>query len=281
MSTDSAAPALPTQRIGVFIDYRYSYTAARHLFADMSRNTPPPSWFGNVPPVSLARHLVKMPLPNKPRSTRVLGGTHVVINHFDPAAQPGTADRVRVWKDAGAEVTICPPHNQVPGHPRGLVHVALAALVAQRIVSGFYDTAILFAAAPELFSMFALLAGDEVPSSHLERAMWVARDREPEDRLHELAGVWCHRLGERSFRALHDDWSALLARAGRERRTPPPPAIEGAARPKSQRPRSTRPLLRPRRRKHRRRAAQGGYAVGRARNAPARPRRAPFVTCAG
>jgi len=234
-------PALPPQRIGVFIDYWYSYETARTLFTEPPGSVPP-AWFGNVSPVALARHLVKMPLPGRPRSTRVLAGTHVVIAHFDPATQRGQAERVRVWLGAGAQVTVCPPPTEVPARRKGVLHIALASLVVNSVASGAYDTAIVFAGDPELYPMFDLLAGDlvELPSSRVERAVWVAEDRAAADGLSRLDGqVWCHRLGDRTFRALLDDRSDLLAQARRERQkgapmpsTPEPP-VEAHGRPRA------------------------------------------------
>jgi hypothetical protein len=185
------------RRIGVFIDYWYAYTSARQLFADPG--VPPPPWFGNVAPGALAAMLVKRPPSGERRSERTLGGLHVFVRHYDPELHHSQHERVRRWELEGAQVTVGPSREQGGGHWQSSVSIALASGVVSALARGVCDTAVVFAGDGSLWPMFGA-AGEAV-----ELATWVGRDGEVPTTLVSLPGVWCHRLGEASFRQLLDD----------------------------------------------------------------------------
>ena len=219
------------RRLGVFVDYWYAYTSARQLFADPG--VPPPPWFGNVSPGALAAMLVKRPPIGARRSERSLAGLHVVVRHYQPELHHGQHERVQRWELEGARVTVGPSREQGGGHWQSSVSVALASAVVGALTGGVYDAAIVFAGDGSLWPMFEA-AGDRV-----ELATWVGPDGTVPTTLVSLPGVWCHRLGESSFRQLLDDrrpsqhTSPKAARAMRmaekERAAGPPPTAMAAA----------------------------------------------------
>ena len=192
------------RRIGVFVDYWYAYTSARQLFA-ASGQQPPPAWYGNVSPLALAGALVKRPPAGARRSQRELAGLHVFVRHFDPEVHRSQLERVRRWELEQAVVEIGPSREQGGGHWQSSLSVALSAAVARTLAAGVYDTAVVFAGDGALWPMFAALAGDEQPSAAVELATWVAPDGSLPTPLAGLPSVWCHRLGEATFRQLLDD----------------------------------------------------------------------------
>lgn len=192
------------RRIGVFVDYWYAYTSARQLFATPGQ-PPPPAWFGNISPRALAAAVAKRPPAGTRRSQRELAGLHVFVRHFDPDVHRSQLDRVRRWELEQATVVVGPSREQGGGHWQSGLSVALATAVARSLAAGVYDTAVVFAGDGALWPMFAGLAGDEQPSASVELATWVAPDGTLPTALAGLPAVWCHRLGEATFRQLLDD----------------------------------------------------------------------------
>jgi hypothetical protein len=192
------------RRVGVFVDYWYAYTSARQLFTAPGQ-PPPPPWFGNVSPRALAGVVVKRPPAGTRRSQRVLAGLHVFVRHFDPEVHRSQLERVRRWELEGATVEVGPSREEGGGHWQGGLNVALATSVVRALAAGTYDTAVVLAGDGALWPMFAALAGEERPAAAIELATWVAADGSLPTSLAGLPGVWCHRLGEATFRQLLDD----------------------------------------------------------------------------
>jgi hypothetical protein len=191
------------RRIGVFVDYWYAYTSARQVFA--APGAPPPPWFGNVSPRAVAAMVVKRPPSASRRSERVLGGLHVFVRHFDPEVHRGQLDRVRRWELEEAAVTVAPSREEGGGHWQSTVSVALACAVVEALAQRRYDTAVVFAGDGALWPMFTAMGGGAVPSQVVELATWVAPDGAVPTQLTALPHVWCHRLGEASFKQVVDD----------------------------------------------------------------------------
>ncbi len=228
MARQGEAPAGQegVRRIGVFVDYWYAYTSARQLFAKPGE--PPPPWFGNVSPRALAGAVVKRPPAGTRRSQRQLAGLHVFVRHFDPVVHRSQLERVRRWELEGADVEVGPGREQGGGHWQSSLSVALATQVTRALTAGVYDLAIVFAGDGALWPMLAALSGEE-PA--VELATWVAPDGSVPTALTGLPGVWCHRLGEATFRQLLDD-RRPAHHPGKPARSPrpvPPPSTAMAA----------------------------------------------------
>jgi len=228
-------PAGAARRLGVFVDYWYAYTTARQLFAPPG--APPPSWFGNVSPRALAGSVVKRPPVGSRRSERQLAGLHVFVRHFDPQVHRSQLDRVRRWELEGAEVVVGPSAAEGGGHWQSSLSVALATAVVEALARGRYDTAVVMAGDGALWPMLAAVRGEETPSGAVELATWVAPDGTVPTGLTGLPGLWCHRLGEATFRVLLDDrrpahhpqGAAVAKPKGRPGRAPAPPPTAMAA----------------------------------------------------
>ncbi len=202
---------LKDARIGVFIDYWYVYATARQLFAPPGV-APPPAWFGNVPPAALAHRLVKRPPKHTRRSQRVLGGTHVFVRHVDPLTQPTHLMRIRQWQEAGVIVHIGPSRDVSPGHSQGTLNVDLACAVTRALDLATYDIAVIFSGDAALYPMFQMDSDVSRPLRRLELATWVGPDGSVPNGLITVRSVWCHRLGNKAFRALLDDRVAATPR---------------------------------------------------------------------
>jgi hypothetical protein len=213
------------RRIGVFVDYWYVYTSARQLFAQPG--PPPPPWFGNVSPRALAGTVVKRPPIASRRSERILAGTHVFVRNFDPEVHRGQLDRVRRWELEEATVTVGPSREEGGGHWQSSVSVALACAVVDALARGSYDTAVVFAGDGALWPMFAAVSGGAAPSQTVELVTWVGRDGAVPTALASLPQVWCHRLGETSFKQVVDDRRPSQHQA-RVHPAPPGPAKPAA-----------------------------------------------------
>lgn len=195
------------RRVAVFIDYWWVYSSARQAFGGAQ----PPAWFGNVAPGPLAHALVKRPPSSVRRSTRVAAGLHIFIRGYDPEVHRGQQERVDRWLGEGATVHVGPlggsgevgASSAAPGHAS--VSVALSVAVVEALLRGECDTAIVFAGDAALLPLFSRMAGDQVPSGRIELATWVAPDGGVATQLASLPGVWCHRLGEASFKQVTDD----------------------------------------------------------------------------
>ena len=220
-------PTGAARRIGVFVDYWYAYTSARQVFATPGQ-PPPPPWYGNVSPRALAGVVVKHPPAGVRRSERELAGLHVFVRHFDPAVHRSQLDRVRRWELEGAAVEVGPAREEGGGHWQSGLDVALATAVVRSLVGGVYDTAVVFAGDGALWPMFAALAGGDGPSPAIELATWVAPDGSLPTPLAAVPGVWCHRLGEASFRQLLDDRRPAHTAAARTRAAQPRTAMAAA-----------------------------------------------------
>ncbi len=214
------------RRIGVFVDYWYAYTSARQLFAKPGE--PPPAWFGNVSPRALAGAVVKRPPAGSRRSQRQLAGLHVFVRHFDPVVHRSQLERVRRWELEGASVEVGPGREQGGGHWQSSLSVALATRVTRALTAGDYDLAVVFAGDGALWPMLAALS-DEEPV--VELATWVAPDGTVPTSLTGVPGIWCHRLGESTFRTLLDDRRPAhhLGRPPRAPRAAPQPSTAMAA----------------------------------------------------
>jgi hypothetical protein len=229
----ASEPAGVARRVGVFVDYWYAYTSARQLFA--TPGTPPPPWFGNVSPRALAGAVVKRPPAGARRSERELKDLHLFVRHFDPDVHRSQLDRVRRWELEGATVSVGPSPDQGGGHWQSSVSVALATAVVDGLARGVYDTAVVFAGDGSLWPMFERLRGTEAPSATVELVTWVAPDGTVPTSLTAVPGVWCHRLGEATFKQMLDDrrpshhTSAHAARAMRLAGTRRPDTAMAAA----------------------------------------------------
>jgi hypothetical protein len=223
------------RRIGVFVDYWYAYTSARQLFAQPG--VPPPAWFGNVSPRALAGAVVKRPPVGTRRSERELSGLHIFVRHFDPEVHRSQLERVRRWELEGAGVVVGPSREQGGGHWQSSVNVALAAAVVDALGRGRYDTAVVFAGDGALWPMFAAVSGEVTPSESVELATWIAPDGTVPTALTEFPRVWCHRLGEATFKNVVDDRRPAHHppkprpdwRAGHSKATQGPPSTAMAA----------------------------------------------------
>jgi hypothetical protein len=191
------------RRVGVFVDYWWVYSSARQVFG--APGGPPPTWFGNVAPMSVARLLVKSAPASVRRSQRVPGGVRIFVRHYDPGVHRGQHERVQRWQADGASVDVGPSREDGGGFWQGSVNVALACAVVQALERGEIDTAVVFAGDPALLPLFSRLAGGADRSPNLELATWVAPDGSVPTVLASVPGVWCHRLGEATFRHVNDD----------------------------------------------------------------------------
>jgi hypothetical protein len=200
------------RRVGVFIDYWWVYSSARQAFP--GPENPPPSWFGNVWPSLLARTLVKRPPMAARRSERSLAAVHVFVRHYDPEAHRSQHERVLRWQAEDAQVHVGPSRESGGGFWQSSVNVALAAAVAGALGRGAIDAAIVFAGDAALLPLFTEVAAED--ASRIELATWVAPDGAVPSPLAATAGVWCHRLGEATFRLVTDD------RRLQRNRVPPP-----------------------------------------------------------
>jgi len=189
------------RRVAVFVDYWWVYNSARQLFGGVQ----PPAWFGNVAPVELGRMLVKRPPASVRRSERVAAGVHVFIRGYDPAVHHGQHERVQRWTAAGATVDVGPAREAGGGFWQSSVSVALASAVTEALATGACDTAVVFAGDVALLPLLTRLAGTDAVSPRLELATWVGKDGTVPTQLASVTGIWCHRLGEQSFRQASDD----------------------------------------------------------------------------
>ncbi|HEV7677180.1 MAG TPA: hypothetical protein VGQ42_01270 [Candidatus Dormibacteraeota bacterium] len=190
------------RRVGVFIDYWYAYTSARQLYGGPGA---PPAWFGNVSPATLARVLVKRPPAAARRSERVLHAVTVFVRHFDPEVHHGQLERVRRWQADGATVVVGPSREEGAGFWQSALNVGLAAAVADELGRNVCDTAVVFAGDGALLPLLGLeSAGEETPSPRIELATWVGRDGAVPTTLVTAPRVWCHRLGETTFKQVVD-----------------------------------------------------------------------------
>jgi hypothetical protein len=218
------------RRIGVFIDYWYAYTSARQLYGGPAA---PPAWFGNVSPDALARVLVKRPPAAARRSERVLHGVSVFVRHFDPEVHHGQLERVRRWEADGASVLVGPSREEGAGFWQSALSVGLATAVSDALARGACDTAVVFAGDGALLPLLSLeSAGEETPSPRIELATWVGPDGTVPTSLVSAPRVWCHRLGETTFKQVVDQ-RRLGKPAGHgpgaHRKPGPPPTAMGAA----------------------------------------------------
>ena len=223
------------RRVAVFVDYWWVYSSARQVFGGAQ---PPPAWFGNVTPAALARVLVKHPPASVRRSQRVLAGLHIFVRSYDPELHHSQHERVLRWEGEGATVEVGPQKADAGGgFWQSSVNVALATAVVDALARGACDTAVVFAGDPALLPLIARVAGPETPSSRLELATWVAPDGTIPTTLAATPGIWCHRLGEATYRQVTDDRraarkAAVRGRVGatpRPRRAPEPPTAMAAA----------------------------------------------------
>jgi hypothetical protein len=223
------------RRIGVFIDYWYAYTSARQLFGRPGAPGAPPAWFGNVSPAVLARVLVKRPPAAARRSERVLHGVTVFVRHFDPAVHHGQLERVRRWEADGATVVVGPSREEGAAFWQSALNVGLAASVADELARNVCDTAIVFAGDGALLPLVSMeSAGEETPAPRIELATWVGPDGTVPTTLVSAPRVWCHRLGETTFKQVVDQRrlgkpAAQSAGARPHRKPQPPPTAMAAA----------------------------------------------------
>jgi hypothetical protein len=190
------------------------YNSARQLFGGAAQ---PPAWFGNVAPAELARILVKRPPAAVRRSQRVLADLHVFIRNYDPVVHHGQHERVQRWLAEGATVDVGPARQEGGGFWQGSVSVALAAAVVEALTAGSCDTAVVFAGDAALLPLFSRVAGPQVPSARIELATWVGPDGTVTTPLAAAPAVWCHRLGETTFKHVSDDRRTARAAAKRRR----------------------------------------------------------------
>jgi hypothetical protein len=191
------------RQVGVFIDYWWVYSSARLCFP--GETVPPPSWFGNVSPRGVARLLVKRPPASVRRSERGLGGLHIFVRHYDPELHRSQQERVERWQAEDAVVHVGPSREEGGGYWQSSVSVALAVAVTSALERGEYDAAVVFAGDGALLPLFQQLAGRGEEPARIELATWVAPDGTVPSGLPVVPGVWCHRLGEASFRQVIDD----------------------------------------------------------------------------
>lgn len=202
------------RRVAVFVDYWWVYNSARQLFGGAGSS---PAWFGNVAPAELARIVVKRPPAAVRRSERVLAGLHMFIRSYDPVVHHGQHERAQRWLAEGATVDVGPARQEGGGFWQGAVSVALAAAVVEALTAGRCDTAVVFAGDAALLPLFTRVAGPEVPSARIELATWVGPDGTVTTPLAAALGVWCHRLGETTFKHVSDDRRTARAAAKRRR----------------------------------------------------------------
>lgn len=210
---DDVTVDVRVRRVAVFVDYWWVYSSARHLYGGPQ----PSAWFGNVSVGALARLLVKRPPAAVRRSERQLAGTHVFIRGYDPELHHGQHERVQRWEAEGATVDVG-PSRETGGFWQSALSVSLAAAVTDTLVAGTYDTAVVFAGDSALLPLLTRFAGTDAPSTRIELATWVAPDGAVPTSLAATAGVWCHRLGESTFRQLMDDRRSARITAAKARR---------------------------------------------------------------
>ena len=205
------------RRVAVFVDYWWVYNSARQLFGGAGQ---PPAWFGNVAPAELARLLVKRPPASVRRSERVLSGLHVFVRSYDPVVHQGQHQRVQRWLAEGANVDVGPARQEGGGFWQSSVSVALATAVVEALTAGSCDTAVIFAGDAALLPLITRVAGPQVPSARIELATWVGPDGTVPTPLVAAPGVWCHRLGEATFKHVSDDRRTARGAAAKRRRAP-------------------------------------------------------------
>jgi len=221
---------MSSRRVAVFIDYWWVYSSARQAFGGAQ----PPAWFGNVAPAALAHGLVKRPPSSVRRSERVRAGLHIFIRGYDPDVHRGQHERVERWLGEGATVDVGPVRTEGGGgFWQGSVSVALSCAVVEALTRGDCDTAVVFAGDAALLPLFNRMAGPQVPSARIELATWVARDGAvPTALASSVPGVWCHRLGESTFKQVSDDRRGARGRgagAGRKGKADAQPTAMQAA----------------------------------------------------
>ena len=202
------------RRVAVFIDYWWVYSSARQLFGGGQA----PPWFGNVSLAPLARVLVKRPPAAVRRSQRVAAGVHVFIRSYDPELHHGQHERVQRWQAEGATVDVGPARDQGVSFWQAALDVSLATAVTDALDRGDCDTAVIFAGDAGLLPLVRRMAGPAVPSASIELATWVAPNGSVPTPLAGVDGVWCHRLGEATFKQLSDDRRPARAAAAKARR---------------------------------------------------------------